>query len=328
MSECKGKNKQHCQNNTNNCVWVDGKVRKYCKSKKQSTSKTSIPKTCKKVSANRCSPHPGKMDPGCSLSDKNRCILKKSTTSSKTSSKKPSSKKPSSKKPKHKIEKSTQSVNVNNKKVMTTPIQKKVVKGNKGVPCHNWNIIKQLGKSGKEGTTFEVENSITKVRAAMKQFKNKKSTKTFQNEIDMQIMAQPLSPIVYDQCVDPPRLVMEKMSMTLPELISKQGNKLTDKQQLSLIKLCEEMNKKNVKHNDPNPLNIMIDDNGEFRFIDFGMSKPLSKIKNEKLENVRSLYAVFYGGMQGITNTNKMVKESELKVINDKLKEIGAMKHI
>ena len=141
------------------------------------------------------------------------------------------------------------------------------------------NIIKQLGKSGKEGTTFEVENSITKVRAAMKQFKNKKSTKTFQNEIDMQKMAQPLSPIVYDQCVDPPRLVMEKMSMTLPELISKQGNKLTDKQQLSLIKLCEEMNKKNVKHNDRNQLNIMVDDNGEFRFIDFGMSSLYQRLK-------------------------------------------------
>ena len=41
-------------------------------------------------------------------------------------------------------------------------------------------------------------------------------------------MSQPISPIIYDQCVDPPRLVMEKMAMTLPELIVKQGNKLTD----------------------------------------------------------------------------------------------------
>ena len=186
-----------------------------------------------------------------------------------------------------------------------------------------------MGKSGKEGTTFEVEHIDTKVRAAMKQFKDNKSTKTFDKEVEMQKMSQPISPIIYDQCVDPPRLVMEKMAMTLPELIVKQGNKLTDDQQLSLIKLCEEMNKKGVMHNDPNPLNIMVDDKGDFRFIDFGMSKPLKnikKIKNKQIENVSSLYALFYGGMLGITTKNHMVKKSELKVINDKLIEIGAMK--
>lgn len=32
-------------------------------------------KTCKRVSENRCSPHTGKMDKGCQLSKKNRCIL-------------------------------------------------------------------------------------------------------------------------------------------------------------------------------------------------------------------------------------------------------------
>ena len=59
----------------------------------------------------------------------------------------------------------------------------------------------------------------------------------------------------------------------------------------------------------------MVDDNGVYVFRFWYMSKPLSKI-NEKLENV-------YGGMLGITYTNKMVQKSELKVINDKLKEIG-----
>jgi tRNA A-37 threonylcarbamoyl transferase component Bud32 len=320
MSECKGKNKQLCQTDTNNCVWVEGKVRQYCKSAKK-PSNTKEQKSCKKVSASRCAPHSGKMDPGCSLSDKNRCIILK--TSSKTIKKKPIQKK----KTNDKIEKSKKSSDIK----VPKPVQSAtVIKGNKGdigVQCNNWVILKQLGKSGKEGTTFEVEHSDTKVRAAMKQFKDKKSTKTFEKEVEMQKMAQPLSPIIYDQCIDPPRLVMEKMSMTLPELIIKQGNKLSDEQQLSLIKLCEEMNKTGVMHNDPNPLNIMVDDKGNFRFIDFGMSKPLSKIKksnNKKIDNVSLLYGIFYSGMQGLTN--KLVNKKDLKIINDKLEEIGAMK--
>ena len=76
----------------------------------------------------------------------------------------------------------------NDKKILKKTPSVTAIKGNKGdigVPCQKWNIIKQLGKSGKEGTTFEVEHIDTKVRAAMKQFKDNKSTKTFDKEVEM-----------------------------------------------------------------------------------------------------------------------------------------------
>ena len=38
----------------------------------------TLSKKCKKISESRCSPHEGAMSPECELSDKNRCIKKKS----------------------------------------------------------------------------------------------------------------------------------------------------------------------------------------------------------------------------------------------------------
>ena len=179
-----------------------------------------------------------------------------------------------------------------------------------------------MGKSGKEGTTYEVKNKKNGKIYAMKEFKKKKSIKKFKNEIDMQIKAGKLAPTVIDFCeTSPPRIVMEKMIMTLPELIKSQYGKLTSKQQKNLIKLSKNMDKKKIYHNDPNPLNIMIDEKGNFRYIDYGMSKYFDKkLKNDN-PNLIALKTIFFGGMQGLT-TRKIIKKEDINIINEELHKI------
>ena len=174
-----------------------------------------------------------------------------------------------------------------------------------------------MGKSGKEGTTYEVENSKTGEICAMKQFKKKKSIKTFMKEVKMQEKAGPLAPAVKYYCEEPPRLVMEKMNKTLSELIEEQKRKLTDEQQYNLIKLSRDMDERQVYHNDPNPLNIMTDMDGNFKYIDYGMSinKPANKT------NIKSLKTVFYGGMQGLV-TRKIIPSDNIKIINEELSKL------
>ena len=151
----------------------------------------------------------------------------------------------------------------------------------------------------------------------MKQFKKNKSIKTFMKEVNMQIKAGSSAPLVKEYCENPPRLVMEKMSMTLPELIDKQNGKLTDMQQIALIELSIDMDNINIYHNDPNPLNIMVDMDNNFKYIDYGMSTE----KKFNQTNVKSLKSVFYSGMQGLV-TRKKIKASDINIINSVLKEL------
>ena len=57
------------------CCYKDNKKQKTIK---KTNTKEKPKKSCKKVSATRCSPHTGPMDDDCELSDKNRCVIKKS----------------------------------------------------------------------------------------------------------------------------------------------------------------------------------------------------------------------------------------------------------
>ena len=74
------------------------------------------------------------------------------------------------------------------------------------------------------------------------------------------------------------------------------------------------MDKKNVYHNDPNPLNIMVDTKGNFRYIDFGMSKE----KKINKTNIKSLKNVFYGGLQGLV-TQKKIKSNDIEIIDKEI---------
>ena len=79
MTNCNKKTKSDCIKLNNECTWCDGKTRKYCRKKRQSKNKIKTVKTCKKISANRCSPYLGLMDKDCKLSNKNRCVINKTT---------------------------------------------------------------------------------------------------------------------------------------------------------------------------------------------------------------------------------------------------------
>ena len=76
----------------NRCIAKKTKTKTKSKAKAKSKADTS-PKSCKKVSETRCSPHEGPMSPDCELSNKNRCVRKKTekktaTTKNKTTKKK------------------------------------------------------------------------------------------------------------------------------------------------------------------------------------------------------------------------------------------------
>jgi hypothetical protein len=177
-----------------------------------------------------------------------------------------------------------------------------------------WLLIKKLGK-GKEGTVYEVKKK-TGGLFAMKVFKKYKSKKKFKNEIDFQIKAGNLAPEVICYSYEPtPRFIMEKMAMTLPELIKSQDGKLTPKQQNEILNLHKNMDTKKILHKDPNPLNIMIDKKGDFKFIDFGFSQKLKK--NES--NLYSLEALIYSVFRGI---HKYVKLKDISILVEEVNRL------
>ena len=153
----------------------------------------------------------------------------------------------------------------------------------------------------------------------MKEFNNKnKSQNRYFSEVDFQEKASKLdlAPKIIDYSkVKPYSIVMEKMSMTLPELIKKQNGKLTENQQKDLIKLHKKLDDLNIYHNDPNPLNIMVTKSGQFKFIDFGFSKNITG-STKPNPNIRSLKTLFFGGMQGIINTTSIEKKDIEIIVN------------
>ena len=174
----------------------------------------------------------------------------------------------------------------------------------------DWEINNQLGETGKEGTTYEVINKNTGQIAAMKVFKKKKSKKTFKREVDFQIKAGNLAPrVICYSYIPTPRIIMEKMTITLVGLIENQNGKLTSKQQNEIIELNKNMDKLKINHNDPNPLNIMIDEEGNFKYIDYGFSKIL------KRTNLHSLEPLIYNIFRGIVNGYKIIKEEDISIL-------------
>ena len=174
----------------------------------------------------------------------------------------------------------------------------------------DWEINNQLGETGKEGATYEVINKKTGQVAAMKVFKKKKSKKTFKREVDFQIKAGNLAPrVICYSYIPTPRIIMEKMTITLVGLIENQNGKLTSKQQNEIIELNKNMDKQKINHGDPNPLNIMIDEEGNFKYIDYGFSKIL------KRTNLHSLEPLIYNIFRGIVNGYNIIKEEDISIL-------------
>ena len=79
MINCKNKIKTECKKYINQCIWCEGKTRKYCRRSisKKTKKKKQIFNSCKQISKTRCKKHEGEMDKMCKLSKKNRCIYNK-----------------------------------------------------------------------------------------------------------------------------------------------------------------------------------------------------------------------------------------------------------
>ena len=150
----------------------------------------------------------------------------------------------------------------------------------------------QLGDKGKDGRTFLVKKSRSSKEYAMKTFRKNKSTKQFENEVNLQKKASSkgLSPKIVDFSVEDKYIVMEKMERDLLDIIQKQNGKLKLTQEKQLIEIYKELDKIGVFHGDSNSLNIMeklcSDGKRKLYIIDFGFSNMIDDkfIKKHKTE--------------------------------------------
>lgn len=142
--------------------------------------------------------------------------------------------------------------------------------------------IKQLGKKGKEGTTFLVTDG--KKEYAMKTFKSQKSSAKLKQEGTLQQKASKkgISPQVFAIDTVSNYILMEKMDQHLIDLLEKQKGVLKKNQQKEIINIYRNLDEAGVFHGDANILNYMIY-NKKIYIIDFGMAKPITNELIHKL---------------------------------------------
>lgn len=143
--------------------------------------------------------------------------------------------------------------------------------------------VKQLGKHGKEGTTYLV-TTRDGTEYAMKTFRKKKSSSTLRKEAKLQNLAAYLgaSPNVIDVDTVSKYIVMEKMDSHLLHAMENQGGILTRKQQKQIVNIYKKLDKAGVFHGDANLLNYMYK-NGKLYIIDFGFAKKITTDLTKKL---------------------------------------------
>lgn len=146
----------------------------------------------------------------------------------------------------------------------------------------DWKDMGQSGETGKEGEVRIMETPDGVV--AVKFFKLKKSVAKVRAEAKMQQQAAETgaAPAVLDVLVEKgkrPAIVMEKMGNTVVDVCKEQGG-LTRGQAKAIWDAYQRLNASGVLHNDSNPLNLMLSEDGStWKFVDFGFAKPLPKGK-------------------------------------------------
>lgn len=144
--------------------------------------------------------------------------------------------------------------------------------------------IKQLGNRGKEGTTYLVRDLEGK-EYAMKTFRKMKSSKTLKKECILQKMAAKfgVAPKVISYDTVSKYIVMERMDISLVDLMMKQKGNLLKYQQLQILEIFKKLDEARVFHNDSNITNYMLKDK-KIYLIDYGMSREIDPILNKKLK--------------------------------------------
>lgn len=143
--------------------------------------------------------------------------------------------------------------------------------------------IKQLGKTGKEGTTYLVRTEDGS-EYAMKTFRKQKSSATLRNEYNLQKLASKhgVAPIVISRDTVSKYIVMEKMDKHLFDVMKKQNGDLNKAQQKAIIKLYKKLDEAGVFHGDSNITNYMYKGK-QLYMIDYGMAKEITPSLCKKL---------------------------------------------
>jgi len=136
----------------------------------------------------------------------------------------------------------------------------------------SYKYVCQLGREGKDGRTFLARNEQGE-EFAIKIFRPGKSRSSILQEVTLQQQAAAamIAPRVIEYDVDGKFIVMEKLDQTLYDLFVEQGGILSRSQQRSIIHLFKKLDKCDVFHADPNPLNFMRRGSKWF-VIDFGFA--------------------------------------------------------
>lgn len=146
---------------------------------------------------------------------------------------------------------------------------------------NKYTQIKQLGKSGKEGTVYLVQ--YRKKEYALKQFRQHKVIENIEKEANIQKICAKhgISPKIKETNSVCKYIVMEKMDYSLLNLIKKYNGRIPKKYQQEIINIVDRLDTINIFHGDPNPANFMIKNN-KLYLIDYGFAKKIDDKLIEK----------------------------------------------
>ena len=140
-----------------------------------------------------------------------------------------------------------------------------------------------LGVPGKEGVTYRMDWNGNDY--AVKTFKKRKSGRMIEREAGFQRVAAEhgVAPkvILVDQ--KEKFIVMERVAMRLIDFMRQRNmSTLSEKHQAQLIEAMKALDRVGLLHNDGNILNLMVDQKGNLKIIDYGMTKKIdSKMKKK-----------------------------------------------
>ena len=191
---------------------------------------------------------------------------------------------------------------LSNFKIVSNNKHEMIIRNNDTNKIYSFLFGKQLGVTGKEGTTLLITLKETGQQYAFKIFKKNKAFSTLSKEAAFQYLASldNITPRVFgivfeeNKTIGIKGIIMEKLDYTLKELLKIQGGFLTKYQEFKLVEIVIKLSNICIFHGDNNPLNLMwsISDN-KFYYIDFGFSKFLSQVKSDK-----KLYKKLYWNLQ------------------------------
>ena len=146
----------------------------------------------------------------------------------------------------------------------------------------DFEIIQQLGEEGAQGVVSLVEfpNGL---RAAMKQFKSKKSSARIQTEANFQKRAAKadIAPRVMHVDLEKKRIFSEVMQSRIIDTIPPSASQRLSEDLHHIMTTLDQIG---ILHNDGNVRNLMLDQHDKLQIIDFGLSKEITPTVRKKWE--------------------------------------------